>query len=452
MKNSDSSKRESFGSQIGVIAAAAGSAVGLGNIWRFPYITGENGGAAFVLIYLGIVIVLGVPVMLSELIIGRKSQRNAFGAFKKLAPGKPWSIVGLMGVVAAFVILAFYSTVAGWTLEYLMNSIANQFSGKSPNEINLMFDNFISSDIRPVIWQLVFMFLTAFIVYKGIQNGIEKASKVMMPLLLVLIIILDIRAVTLPGAETGINFFLKPDFSKVTGHTFLMALGQAFFSLSVGMGCLITYGSYIQKNNNLPNISYVTSIADTFIAFLAGLIIFPAAFAFGINPGQGPDLVFKTLPNIFLQMPGGYVFAIMFFLLIVLAALTSTISVLEVVVTYFIEELKLKRHLATVIGAVSISILGVFCTLSFSGLANFKILNKTVFDLFDFTSANILLPLGGLLIVVFVGWVLKKEQVKAEISNDGAKKAVLFPVFLLILKFIAPIAIALVFLNGLGIL
>ena len=296
------------------------------------------------------------------------------------------------------------------------------------------------------------MLLTAVIVFAGIQNGIEKASKIMMPALLILIIILDIRAVTLPGAGEGLKFFLKPDFSKVSGHTFMMALGQAFFSLSVGMGCLITYGSYIKKNNNLTTIGFITSMSDMTVAFLSGLIIFPAAFAFGINPGQGPDLVFKTLPNIFLQMPGGYIFSIMFFLLIVIAALTSTISVLEVVVSYFIEELKIKRSLATIAGAVSISILGVICTLSFSGLSDFKILNLTVFSLFDYVSANILLPLGGFLIVIFVGWVLSKKHVKNEISNDGKYKVVLFPIFMFILKVIAPIAIAMVFLNGLGII
>ncbi|HPD66016.1 MAG TPA: sodium-dependent transporter [Bacteroidia bacterium] len=445
-------ERGSFTSQIGVIAAAAGSAIGLGNIWRFPYITGQNGGAAFVLIYLIIVFLIGVPVMLSELSIGRSSQRNAFGAFKVLAPGKPWYLVGLMGVVAAFVILAFYSTVAGWTLEYLVKSVTNQFSGKSGEEINQLFDEFQTNGFRPVLWQMVFMILTAAIVFAGVQNGIEKYSKILMPLLLVLVIALDIRAVTLKGAGEGLKFYLQPDFSEVTWKTVMMALGQAFFSLSVGMGCLITYGSYIQKNNNLTTIAVSTSVADLLVAFLSGLLIFPAAFAFGINPGQGPDLVFKTLPNIFLQMPGGYFFAILFFVLIAIAALTSTISVLEVVVAYSIEELNISRKPATILATVAISILGVFCTLSFSSLADFKIFHKTFFDLFDFSSANILLPVGGFLIVIFVGWFMGKNKLKEEVSSNGTFKATFFFLFRFIVRFIAPVAIALVFLNGLGVL
>lgn len=452
MQVSNKEIRGSFTTQIGVIAAAAGSAIGLGNIWRFPYITGQNGGAAFVLIYLIIVLLIGVPVMISELSIGRASQRNAFGAFKVLAPGKPWYLVGLMGVISAFVILAFYSTVAGWTLEYLVKSIVNQFEGKNSEQINQLFDDFQNSIFRPVLWQLVFMIMTAAIVFAGVQNGIERYSKLLMPMLLIIILILDIRAVTLKGAGEGLKFFLKPDFSEVTWKTVMMALGQAFFSLSVGMGCLITYGSYIQKKNNLSVIAISTSLADLFIAILCGLLIFPVAFAFGINPGQGPDLVFKTLPNIFLQIPGGYLFSVLFFILIVIAALTSTISVLEVVVAYSIEELKLKRKLATFLSMISISALGVLCTLSFSVLSDFKIFQRTIFELFDFSSANILLPVGGLLIVIFVAWFFGKSRLFLEITNDGSLKGRFFLIFLFIVRYIAPVAIILVFLNGLGVI
>src|SRR6056297_477972 len=307
MAEFDFSNRDGFGSKFGAIAAAAGSAIGLGNIWRFPYVVGENGGGAFLFIYLAFIFAIGIPVMLSEFTIGRKAQRNPFGAFRKLAPGKPWYLVGLMGVVAAFMILAFYTAVAGWTLEYIYQSIMNGFGGKSPNEINTMFETFRQGSFRPILWFVIFMFLSGFIVASGVKKGIERYAKILMPVLLILIIILCIRSVTLPGAKDGLLFLFKPDFSKITGNTILEALGQAFFSLSIGMGTLITYGSYINRKENLGSTAVQVSIADTFIAVLAGVAIFPAVFAFGINPAEGPELVFITLPNIFLQMPGGYV-------------------------------------------------------------------------------------------------------------------------------------------------
>lgn len=452
MANIDFSKRDSFGSKFGVIAATAGSAVGLGNIWRFPYVAGESGGGAFVLIYLGFILLIGVPVMLSEFIIGRRGQQNAFGSFKKLAPGKPWYLVGLMGIVAAFLILAFYSTIAGWTLEYIMQSITNSFNGKNAAELKQSFEIFQSGTFRPVLWQLIFMGLTAWIVYSGVKDGIEKYTKILMPLLFVLIIIMCVRAVTLPGAYKGLEFLFKPDFSKITWGVVLEALGQAAFSLSIGMGALITYGSYIGKDNNLSTTAIQVSIADTAIAILAGVMIFPAVFAFGLKPDEGFGLVFIVLPNIFEQMAGGYFFSIIFFLLLAVAALTSTISVLEVVVAYFVEELKMTRKKATIIGSVSISAIGVLCTLSFGGLSNFKILNKTIFGVFDYLSANILLPVGAFLIVIFLGWFLGKKVIADELSNGGTLKNRLLGLFIFIIKFIAPIAIAMVFLYSTGII
>src|SRR6056297_3534650 len=310
MANFDPSKRDSFGSKFGVIAAAAGSAVGLGNIWRFPYVAGENGGGAFIIIYL-IFIAIGVPVMLSEFTIGRSAQRNAFGSFKKLAPGTRWYLIGLMGVVAAFVILAFYSTVAGWTLAYIYLSVSDAFSGKGPDEITSIFEGFKSGTFRPIMWQLIFMVLTAWIVIAGVKNGIEKYAKILMPVLLLLIIILDIRAVTLPNADLGLKFLFEPDFSKLNTKSVLEALGQAFFSLSIGMGTLITYGSYIKKNDNLGSTAISVAGADTFIAILAGIAIFPAVFAFadieniGLANVSGEGLVFITLPGILFSIPGG---------------------------------------------------------------------------------------------------------------------------------------------------
>lgn len=452
MQQTDLLVRDSFGSKLGIIAAAAGSAIGLGNIWRFPYLTGENGGAAFLVVYLVFMLAIGVPVMLSELIIGRRAQRNAFGAFRFLKPGQPWYLIGLMGIAAAFMILAFYSTIAGWTLEYLYRSIINGFAGKSTGELQETFDTFQTSGLMPVFWQMVFMFLTALIVWKGVKDGIEKYSKILMPLLLVIILVISVRSITLPGAMQGLTFLFKPDFSKIDANVILVALGQAFFSLSIGMGTIITYGSYIGKRDNLNNTALAVSGADTLIAVLAGVAIFPAAFAFGIQPDAGPGLVFITLPNIFQQMAGGYFWSIIFFILLAVAALTSTISVLEVVVAYFSEELNMTRKKATIIASVSISILGAFCTMSQGPMNYLRIFRNTFFDDLEYLSANVMLPLGGLLIVIFVGWFMGSSNVKAEISNEGGLKARFFGVFMFILKFLAPIAIALVFLNGVGLL
>lgn len=450
MANIDLSSRDSFGSRAGVIAAAAGSAVGLGNIWRFPYVLGENGGGAFLLIYLGFILAIGFPVMLAELTIGRRAQKNALGSFKKLAPGKKWYLVGLMGIVAAFLILAFYSTIAGWTLEYLVQAVGNQFSGKNAGQLKDSFETFQSGTWRPIIWQLVFMFLTGYIVFAGVKNGIEKYTKILMPLLIVLIIVVCIRSLTLPDAGKGLTFLFKPDFSKITWSVILDALGQAAFSLSIGMGTLITYGSYIKKSENLPVTALQVSAADTLIAILAGVMIFPAVFAFDIDPAEGFGLVFIVLPNIFAQMVGGQIFGIIFFLLLAIAALTSTVSVLEVVVAYFAEELKMTRKKATIIGSIAISVIGVFATLSFGPLKETTILGRTLFGLFNELSANILLPLGAILIVIFVGWHLGKKVVADEISNEGTLKVRFLKLFMIIVKFIAPIAITLVFLYGLG--
>ena len=439
MAKFDFSNRDSFGSKFGIIAAAAGSAIGLGNIWRFPYVVGENGGGAFLLVYLFFVASIGIPVMLSEFVIGRGAQRNPVGAFKKLAPGKPWYLVGLMGVGAAFMILAFYTVVAGWTLEYIYQSIVNGFKGKSPEEIGVMFDQFRLT-WRPIFWFLIFMVFTAGIVIMGVKKGIERYTKILMPILLVILVVISVRSLTLPGSKEGLDFLFKPDFSKISAKTILEALGQAFFSLSIGMGTLITYGSYISKKENIASTAISVTIADTFIAILAGVAIFPAVFAFGIPPASEEGLVYKTLPIIFQKMPGGYMFSLMFFILLGVAALTSTISVLEVIVAYFTEELNLTRKQATWLGTTSVGVLGVLASY-FSGV--FKVLN--------FTSASILLPLGGLLIVLFIGWYFGVRKTKDEVSNQGTLKIKIFPVYIVLVKYIAPIAIAAVFLYGLGV-
>lgn len=448
----DFSKRDSFGSRLGVIMAAAGSAVGLGNIWRFPYILGENGGGAFLIIYLVIIFSIGIPVMMSELVIGRRSQRNPVGAFRALAPRKPWFLVGTMGIVAAFMILAFYTAVAGWTLEYIYQTLKGGFVGKSSEELSGMFESFRSESFRPALWFSVFMLATSAIVLGGVRKGIEKSTKILMPLLLVLLVVMCIKALTLPGAGRGVEFLFRPDFSKITGNTVLMALGQAFFSLSIGMGTLITYGSYIPKDNKLGSTAVQVSMVDLLVAVLAGIAIFPAVFAFGISPSSGESLTFIVLPSIFQQMAGGMIFAFFFFFLLAIAALTSTISVLEVIVAYFSEQLNLSRRTAILIATASMFLLGLSSSMSWGIMSDVKLFGLNIFDLFNYTTANILLPLGGLLIVAFLGWFFPGRDTKDELSNSGTLRLRYYSLYRFAIRFLAPLAITLVFLNGLGLL
>ncbi|MBA7657025.1 hypothetical protein ES703_64954 [subsurface metagenome] len=444
--------RPQFSSKFGLIAAAAGSAIGLGNIWKFPYITGVYGGAAFLFVYLGFILAIGMPIMLSELIIGRKSRRNAFGAFNKLAPGTPWVYIGSFGVGSAFLILSFYGVVAGWSIKYVVFSITNSFHNSSPEIITEAFNSFISDPLDPLIYQVFFMLLTGGIVIIGVQKGIERFSKILMPILLLIIIILDIRAVTLKGAGEGLRFLFHPDFSKLTFEGVLSALGHAFFSLSLGMGTLITYGSYVRKQNNLIKTAIQVTVADTIIALLAGIAIFPAVFAFNIEPGQGVGLIFITLPNVFMQMPGGHIFAILFFVLLTIAALTSAISILEVVVAYFTEELRIKRQVSTIFATALITLLGIICSLSLGIFSGIEFWGRNFFDLLDHISANILLPLGGMFIALFMGWAFGKYKVFREVAHGGRLRGWFLRIFMILVKFVAPIAIFIVFLKGLKIL
>jgi neurotransmitter:Na+ symporter, NSS family len=443
MGQGSSSPRDSFTSKFGVIAAAAGSAIGLGNIWRFPYETGVNGGGAFLVIYLVCILIIGLPVMISEFLIGRSAQRNPVGAFRLMAPGKPWFMVGLMGVVAAFMILAFYTVVAGWTLEYIFQSLIGHLNHKDPVQLKEMFDSFRYESYRPLLWFVIFMALTGWVVIAGVSNGIEKYTKILMPLLLLMLIIMAVYVLTLPNAFRGVKFLFKPEFSKITPEVILKALGQAFFSLSIGMGTLITYGSYIKKRERLGSTALSVVGADTFIAVLAGIAIFPAIFALSnvqeLDVTQLADegLVFITLPSILYSVPGGQILSTMFFVLLAVAALTSTISVLEVIVTYFSEELRLTRRRATISAVASVSVLGVL-SVFFTG----------VFGFLNFTTANVLLPLGGLFIVLFVGWFLSRKIAKDELSNNGTLRARFIPLYLFLVKFIAPVAIAIVFIYG----
>ena len=453
MNKKSKTGRGEFSSRFGVIAATAGAAVGLGNIWKFPYITGEYGGAAFLFVYLIFIILIGFPITLSEFIIGRKAKKNSYGSFKKLAPHSSWKYIGFLGIFAAFFILAFYSVVSGWGLNYVYEAIMDSFTSNSPGQLNNLFFDFIKDPYRPILFQVVFMIFTGGIVFFGIKNGIEKNVKVMMPILFLLIIALDIRAVTLPGASKGLDFLFHPDFSKLTAQAVLVALGHAFFSLSLGMGISLTYASYISDKENLLKVAISVPVADTVIAILAGIAIFPAVFAFGIAPGSGPGLVFITLPNIFLQMPGGYIFSILFFFLFVLAALTSAIALLEVVVAFFHEELKMKREVATVFATSLITLIGMVCSLSMGPLKDYTIGGKNLFDSLDWLSSNLLLPVSGMFISVFVGWKLGKGKIKRELSKSGHRVSPVFlSAFVFIVKYIAPIAIFIVALNGVGLI
>lgn len=447
-------KRENFGSRFGVLVAVAGSAVGLGNLWRFPYLVGTNGGAAFIIVYLIFVVLLCLPIMLSEFVIGRRGQSNVFGAVKKIAPKSGWLSIGVISVAASIFILAFYSVVGGWTLDYIVKSFSPTFLTADGGNLTEQFNSFSTSTFLPLFMTILFLVISALIVAAGVKNGIEKYSKILMPLLFVLVILLGIRSMTLPGSAEGLRFLFNPDFSKINSQVILAALGQAFFSLSLGMGCMITYGSYINKKENLFKISFLGASADVGFAILAGLAVMPAVFAFGISPGEGPSLVFITLPQVFAQLPFGQIISFFFFFLLLIAALTSSISLFEVVVAYFSEELKMKRKTAVAITLLITVTLGSLSSLSQGALADVTIFGKNFFDFFDYTSSNVLLPIGGLVIVLFVGWRMKKEDVFAELSNEGAiniKKSI-FGFLMFIIKIIAPIAIAIVLLSSIGLL
>ncbi|SOC20980.1 sodium-dependent transporter [Thalassospira xiamenensis] len=443
-------KREHWGSRLGFILAAAGSAVGLGNIWKFPYMAGENGGGAFLLIYLALVFTIGLSVMLAEMVIGRMAEKNAIGAFAKLKGGV-WPLVGFCGVAAAFIILSFYSVVAGWTISYMVKSITGALAIEDPAALGSIFGGFISDPVSPLIYHALFMALTIFVVLAGVGSGIERASKILMPALFALLLILIVRSVTLPGAGEGIAFLLSPDFSKVTWTTVSEALSQAFFSLSLGMGAMITYGSYLSKKENIASSAGWVTLLDTSVAVMAGLLILPAVFAFGFDPSAGPGLTFITLPAVFAHMPMGSVFAFMFFLLLGIAALTSAVSILEVVVAYFVDDRGISRKSASIVVGVIIFLLGIPSSLSLGIMGEFTIFGLGFFDLMDYISSKLLLPIGGLFISLFVGWVVWGKA-KEDIAAHNGVVPGWINVWGIIVKFIAPLAIAFILLKGLGVL
>lgn len=448
--------RGNFGSRIGLVLATAGSAVGLGNIWRFPFTTGQNGGAAFIIIYIICILMLGLPGMISEFIIGRHAATNAVRAYGVISGKRVWRVVGVMGILCSTIILGFYSVVAGWCLQYLYASVAGQIKGNS-DYVARYFTEFSSDIAMPVVWAMVFIIITHFVIVKGVRKGIEKASKLMMPTLFVLLLIIVAASCMLPNAISGIKFLFYPDFSKLSSNVMLEALGQAFFSLSLGTACLCTYSSYFSKRTNLVNAALQIALIDTLIAVLAGLMIFPAAFSVGVKPDAGPSLIFITLPNVFQQafasMPlVGYVISILFYALLALAALTSTISMHEIGTAFFHEELKRPRRHAAWIVTITAIMIAIVSSLSCGAYPQLTVFGMPVMDFFDFLTANILLPAGALLTCIYVGWVVPRSTVMTEFTNRHTVCIKLFPTFLFMVRFVCPICITLVFLHQFGII
>lgn len=448
-------ERGNFGSKLGIVLATAGSAVGLGNIWRFPYMTGQNGGAAFLLMYVGCILLLGVPGMISEFIVGRHAQTNAARAYDKLSGGRPWKLVGYLGILTSTIILGFYAVVAGWCLQYLFASISGQIQGDT-QYVQQYFADFSSSAWKPVVCGLLFILITHFIIVRGVRKGIEKASKWLMPILLVLLVVLVVASCMLPGAMEGVKFLLYPNFSKLNSDVMLEALGQAFFSLSLGTACLCTYASYFTRKTNLLHSAGQIALLDTLIALLSGLLIFPAAASVGISADSGPSLIFITLPNVFQQAFGsapavGYVVSIMFYALLVFAALTSTISMHEIGTAFFTEEFQMPRKYSA---WVLTSVAGVICLLcSWSvGAIDIEVMGLSLMDFCDQLTANIMLPLGGMLACLFVGWYIPRQVVSDEFTNYGTHNIMFYRVFLFAVRYICPVCISLVFLHQLGVL
>lgn len=445
-------KKVQFGSKIGLIAATVGSAVGLGNVWRFPAEAQANGGAAFLLLYLICVCILGIPVMLAEFALGRGTKSDAIGAFRHLAPRKKWWLTGALAVLASYLILSFYMVVAGWTLEYLWQSISGSlYEGISHGtSADVTFRDkmvqSISGSWRPLISTYVMIFLNLIILMKGVQKGIEKVSNVMMPGLFLLLLFFAGVAFTFPKAMEGISFFFSPDFSKITAEVVINALGQAFFSLSLGMGILITYAGYYPPKTNLVSTSVTVSGLSLLVAILMGIIIFPAVMSFGLDGEslEGATLVFVTLPEVFAAMPATVVWSSLFFLLLLVAALTSTISLAEVTVAYFQERFSMKRTSACLLVLLPLLILSSLCSLSQGVLSDIRILGFNFFDFLDNLTTNVMLPLSALLTCVFIGWIVPKSFFLDQITNEGQKNRHIVTPLLFILRYIVPLLIILI--------
>ena len=452
--------RVNFGSKLGVILATAGSAVGLGNVWRFPYMTGENGGAVFIMIYVICVVLLGIPCMISEFIVGRHGQANTARAYRRLAGGTPWALIGYMGVLTGFLITGYYAVVSGWCLQYIWASLIGHLQG-DPEYFKAYFTELSTDPVKPVLWTVIILGITYLIIEHGVRDGIERASKLLMPTLFILLLIIVGASCMLPNADKGIEFLFKPDMSKFTGDVFLGALGQSFYSLSIAMGCLCTYASYFAKETNLTRSASQIAIIDCMVAILAGLMIFPAAFSVGVNPDSGPSLIFITLPNVFQQAFAsvpvlGYCISLLFFVLLSLAALTSLMSLHEVSTAFIHEEMTISRKKAALIVTILTAIIGTFCSLSLGAVDGMVIFGKSLFDWFDFITGQIFLPIVGFLTCIFIGWFVPHQIVKNEFTNGGTLRSIgyvrMFHVFLFLVKYICPLAILLIFLHQFGLL
>lgn len=445
-----SKPRAQFATRIGVIAASVGSAIGLGNIWRFPYEAGQHGGGAFLLIYILFVFAIGVPIICSEFLIGRSSHSNVLGAFQKLErKGSKWHLISYVGILSSLMILSFYSVVAGWTLEYTIQSVAGGLKDSSPDYLANYFQEFTTQSNRSLMWTIVFLLLNYLIIRKGLKNGIERMSNIMTPLLFVILLVFCVNSLMMPGAADGLKFLFVPDFSKITPKVMLGALGQAFFSLSLGVSTLITYASYFKKDVPLVRSASIIAGLDTLFAIVAGLIIFPALFIYGIEPTEGPKLVFEVLPYIFSQTPGGQIWAAAFFFLLFLASITSTISMSEISISFFCEEWKMTREKASMLNTVIAIVFGSLCALSFGAAADWKIFGMTVFDLFNFTTANLLMPVCGIVFAIFAGWFMDKKLVRSQLTNDETLKVRTYKSIVFSLRYIAPLAILSIFLYQL---
>lgn len=435
---------------MGVIAATVGSSVGLGNIWRFPYECGSHGGAAFILCYVAFILLLGIPVICAEFVLGRQSRSNFYGCFRRLGASRPWHYVGYMGIVSSLMILSFYSVVAGWTLEYLWQACTGSLLAEGI-DYNGIFTEFSSHSWRPLFWTLLFLAVNHFVVRGGVQKGIERVSNILMPLLFVILLVLSINSLFMPGAAEALSFMFSPDWSAITPKVVISALGQAFFSLSIGLGCMLTYASYFSKNTPLLRNAGITAGLDTLVAVMAGVLIFPAVFTYGVQPTEGPTLVFEVLPSIFASMPGGVFVAVLFFLMLVVASLTSTISMSEITIAYFVDERKWSRRRACIISTAIAVVGGTLCTLSFSGISDITVGGHTIsfFTLFNDISSNIFLPVGGLLISIYAGWKLSAKLMRAQLTNDGHLRHVPVGPVVFLLRWVCPVGILIILLAPL---
>lgn len=455
-KPTSRARRGQFATRLGVIAATVGSSIGLGNIWRFPYEAGAHGGGAFMLCYILFIIILGIPVICAEFVVGRAARTGIFGCFQRLGAGGRWRSLGVIGIVASMMILSFYSVVAGWTLEYLWQSASGGLDviADSNGGFAGHFADFTSSSLRPVLWTLVFMAVNWLVVLGGVQKGIERVSNILMPLLFAIMVAFCINSLFMPGAREGLSFLFTPDFSKLTPSVVIGALGQAFFSLSIGLGCMLTYASYFTERTNLVKNAAITGVLDTTAAIMAGVLIFPAVFTYGMSPAEGPTLVFDVFPSIFHNMAGGQAWATLFFLMLFVASLTSTISMSEISIAFFTDERGMSRKKACNLSSGICAVFGVLCTLSFSGISNINIGSYTFrfFDFFNNVSSNVLLPVGGFFISIYAGRVLSRKVFNEEITNRYTLRHVPYRLIRFLLRWVCPTGIAIILLSSIGLL